>query len=275
MTIQIHHLKTLKKPKISVITPALNSAATITDTIESVLTQSYPCVEHVIVDGGSTDGTVDIIRRMERHYEGCLRWVSEPDGGLYDAMNKGIRMATGDVVGILNSDDFFTDEKSLKTVSDAFGNDTDAVFGNLKFVGREDTEKVMRIWKGSPYRSFRKGWHPGHPTFYAKKSLYNDFGGFNTAFRIAADFELMLRFIEKNRIRTRYLDRCLVDMRVGGTSTRSLRNIIEGNREVMRAFTVNGIKVSPLYPLMRLLPKIHGLFTHNLLSTLLSDRGNG
>ena len=94
MTIQIHHLKTLKKPKISVITPAFNSAATITDTIESVLTQSYPCVEHVIVDGGSTDGTVDIILRMERHYEGCLRWVSEPDGGLYDAMNKGIRMAT-------------------------------------------------------------------------------------------------------------------------------------------------------------------------------------
>lgn len=260
--------------KISVITPAFNSAATIRETIESVLSQTYGNVEHVIVDGKSTDNTVEIIRQNEPRYKGRLRWISEPDGGLYDAMNKGIRMASGDVVGVLNSDDFLTDEFSLETVADAFAEGTDAVFGNLKFISREDPSKVLRIWNGSPYRSFRKGWHPCHPTFYARRELYTEFGGFDTSFRIAADFELMLRFIEKNRIRTRYVDKYLVDMRLGGTSTRNLYNIIAGNREVIRAFRTNGIKISPFYPIMRLLPKIQGIFTFHLSKSIYShDNG--
>lgn len=258
----------MKKLKITVITPAFNSAPTIADTIESVLAQTYADVEHIIVDGGSTDGTVDIVRRYEPAYGGRLRWVSEPDKGLYDAMNKGLRMATGDVAGILNSDDFLTAHDVLATVAAAFDEETDAVFGNLKFVARDDSDKVVRIWEGSPYRSFRSGWHPGHPTFYARRRLYEQYGGFNTDFRIAADFELMLRLIEKHRIRTRYIDRCMVDMRIGGASTRSIGSIIRGNREVMRAFSANGIPVSVFYPLMRLVPKANKLLIYTIKSLL-------
>lgn len=265
-----HNDRHLSKLKISVITPAFNSASTIADTIESVLGQTYTDFEHLIVDGGSSDGTVDIVRRYQSRYNGRLIFVSEPDNGIYDAMNKGLAMATGDVAGVLNSDDFYSDNSILATIAEAFDDDTDSVFGDLKFVARENTAKVVRMWKGSPYQSFRTGWHPGHPTFYARKSLYSELGGFDTSFRIAADFELMLRFIEKHRIRTRYIDRCMVDMRIGGASTRNIDNIITGNREAIRAFAVNGIPVSVFYPLLRLAPKARHLFTFCLSSLLAS-----
>lgn len=248
--------------KISVITATYNSAATLGDTIESVLAQTYGDIEYIIVDGVSTDGTLDIIRQAEPRFGGRLRWVSEPDHGLYDAMNKGIRMATGDVVGILNSDDFYYDNRVVADIADAFADGrTDCIFGDLIFVAAADTGRIVREWKGSPYRpgAFLRGWHPAHPTFYARRTCYERFGGFDTDIAISADFDLMLRFIEKNGIATRYLPRNFILMRTGGESTGSLRRILLGNKNIKRALRKNGYRVPPFYTLRRWTPKLWNL----------------
>ena len=242
--------------KLSLITVTYNSSKTLTDTLQSVLSQTYSDIEYIIVDGASKDNTVSIIKEYEPQFLGQMKWISERDKGLYDAMNKGIRMATGDVVGILNSDDLFMDEKVLADVAAAFDEQTDAIFGNLYFVNQEDVNQIVRVWKGSPYRSFKSGWHPAHPTFYVRREVYEKYGGFDTTFDVSADFELMLRLIEKHGIRTKYLDRYMVKMRMGGESTGSIKNIIRGNKNIFRAFRKNEIKVSPLYPVYRLLPKV-------------------
>ena len=152
--------------KISLITVTYNSSKTLLDTLQSVLNQTYSDIEYIIVDGASKDSTVSIIEEYEPKFNGRMKWISEPDKGLYDAMNKGIRMATGDVVGILNSDDLFMDNNVLADIAHAFDNNTDAIFGNLYFVNQEDVNQIVRVWKGSPYKSFKSGWHPAHPTFY-------------------------------------------------------------------------------------------------------------
>lgn len=242
--------------KLSLITVTYNSSKTLACTIESVLSQSYPNIEYIIVDGASKDNTVSIIKEYESKFQGRMKWISEPDKGLYDAMNKGVRMATGDVVGILNSDDLFMDNRVLEDIAKAFDVSTDAVFGNLYFVNQEDVNQIVRVWKGSPYKSFKSGWHPAHPTFYVRREAYEKYGVFDTSFNVSADFELMLRLIEKHGIRTKYLDRYMVRMRMGGESTKSIKNIIKGNRNIMQAFHKNGIGVSPLYPVYRLLPKV-------------------
>lgn len=246
--------------KISIVTATYNSGKTLCDTLESVLGQDYADFEHLIIDGGSKDDTLDIVRRYEPRYRGRLRWISERDRGIYDAMNKGIAMATGDVVGILNSDDLYNDQHVLSDIAAAFdGGGVDAVYGNLYFVKQDETGCVVRVWKGSPYKRFATGWHPAHPTFYASRWCFERFGSFDISFDVSADFELMLRFIEKGGIATRYLDRYFVRMRVGGESTGSIKNIIKGNKNIIKAFKKNGIKVSPLYPVYRLLPKFIGL----------------
>lgn len=242
--------------KLSLITVTYNSSKTLACTIESVLSQSYPNIEYIIVDGASKDNTVSIIKEYESKFQERMKWISEPDKGLYDAMNKGIRMATGDVVGILNSDDLFMDNRVLEDIAKAFDASTDVVFGNLYFVNQEDVNQIVRVWKGSPYKSFKSGWHPAHPTFYVRREAYEKYGVFDTSFNVSADFELMLRLIEKHGIRTKYLDRYMVRMRMGGESTKSIKNIIKGNRNIMQAFHKNGISVSPLYPVYRLLPKV-------------------
>ncbi len=242
--------------KLSLITVTYNSSKTLRDTFQSVLNQTYSDIEYIIVDGASKDNTVSIVKEYEPKFQGRMKWISEPDKGLYDAMNKGIRMATGDVVGILNSDDLFMDNKVLADVVAAFDEQTDGIFGNLYFVNQEDTNQIVRVWKGSPYRSFKSGWHPAHPTFYVRREAYEKYGVFDTTFDVSADFELMLRLIEKNGIRMKYLDRYMVRMRMGGESTGSIKNIIRGNKNIFRAFRKNGIKVSPLYPVYRLLPKV-------------------
>ena len=242
--------------KISLITVTYNSSKTLLDTLQSVLNQTYSDIEYIIVDGASKDNTVSIIKEYEPKFEGRMKWISEPDKGLYDAMNKGIRMATGDVVGILNSDDLFMDNNVLADIAHAFDDHTDAIFGNLYFVNQEDVNQIVRVWKGSPYKSFKSGWHPAHPTFYVRRSVYEKYGVFDTTFNVSADFELMLRLIEKHGIRTKYLDRYMVRMRMGGESTGSIKNIIRGNKNIFRAFKKNEIKVSSLYPVYRLLPKI-------------------
>lgn len=242
--------------KISLITVTYNSSKTLPDTFQSVLNQTYSDIEYIIVDGASKDNTVSIIKEYEPKFEGRMKWISEPDKGLYDAMNKGIRMATGDVVGILNSDDLFMDNQVLADIAKAFDASIEAIFGNLYFVNQEDVNQIVRVWKGSSYKSFKTGWHPAHPTFYVRREVYEKYGVFDTTFNVSADFELMLRLIEKQGIRTKYLDRFMVRMRMGGESTGSIKNIIKGNQNILHAFRKNGIKVSPLYPVYRLFPKI-------------------
>lgn len=246
--------------KISIITVCYNSEKYISSALESVLRQTYPNIEYIIVDGGSKDSTVEIIRRYEALFTGHVKWISEPDQGIYDAMNKGITMCTGDVIGILNSDDFFVNNEVIADIASVFKNtDTDSVFGNLYMVAADKTKRVVRKWKGSEFikGSFSKGWHPAHPTFYVKRSVYERYGMFDTSYAISADFELMLRFLERHNISTTFIDSYFVKMRMGGASTGSLSAIIKGNRNILRAFKENDIKVNYLlYPFYRFLPKI-------------------
>lgn len=251
--------------KVSVITVTYNSAETIRDTIQSVLQQTYQDIEYILVDGASKDDTLNIIQEYAPLFKGRMHYVSEPDQGIYDAMNKGIRMATGDVVGILNSDDVFYDTHVVEHIVEAFEtSDVDAIFGNLYYVRKNDVNAIVRVWKGSPYypHAFQRGWHPAHPTFYVRRTCYARLGGFDISFEVSADFELMLRFIEKEHISTFYVDRYFIKMRVGGESTGSIRKIIKGNINVLRAFKKNGIHVSWYYPIMRLAPKIISIFFH-------------
>lgn len=250
--------------KISLITVTFNGGATIRNTIQSVLSQSYPNIEYIIIDGLSSDNTLSIIKDYEPQFMGRLKWISEKDYGIYDAMNKGIQIATGDIVGILNSDDLLMDDNVLKDITLAFDNETDAIYGNLYFVGQNEINHIVRIWKGSPYKSFTTGWHPAHPTFYVRREVYEKYGAFDISFDISADFELMLRLIEKYHIRTKYIDRYMVKMRVGGKSTGNIRNIIKGNQNIMKAFKKNDILVSTLYPIIRLWPKVLNLIKHKL-----------
>ena len=251
--------------KISIITTAFNSGKTIEDTIRSVLSQSYEDFEHIIVDGGSKDNTMEIVGVYEDQYEGRLKYVSEPDKGIYDAMNKGIRMATGDVIGILNSDDFYASKEVLLEISKGIAN-TQIIYGDLDFVDSKDTTKIIRKWEGSQYKkgAFFKGWHPAHPTFYARKECFDKMGLFDLSFNVSADFELMLRFIEKGGFSSNYLPLTMVKMRLGGESTGSIKNIIKGNKNVLKAFQKNGYKIPHFYLIRRLGPKGVQMFKRKL-----------
>lgn len=251
--------------KISIITATYNSAKTVRDTIESVLSQTYQDWELIIKDGGSKDNTLEICREFEPRCAGRMRILSYPDKGIYDAMNQGIGAATGDIVGILNSDDMYYDETVLADIVAAFSDgEIDATCGDLIFVDEHDTNKVVRNWQGSEYQSFLKGWHPAHPTFYAKKDLFDQHGVFDTSFDVSADFELMLRFIEKYGAKVKYIPRIMVKMRQGGESTGSIKNILKGNKNIVRAFKKNDIKVPVLYTTRRLVPKAVNMFEHKL-----------
>lgn len=256
------------KMKISVITVCYNSIATLQDTLESILRQTYPDVESIVVDGASKDGTVELIEKYSHQFSGRMKWLSEPDKGIYDAMNKGIGMATGDVIGFLNADDYYQDENVLKAIARAFAwHGTDAVHGNLHYInGVRDT---VRTWRGTEYSpgSFQRGWSPAHPTFYCKKGCFIRYGGFDPSIGSAADFELMLRFIEKNHISTAYIDRDMVFMRTGGSSTAGLRAILRNTRQNKQAFRKNNLPYPWHYGVTRLLAKagstrnpIHYLF---------------
>lgn len=245
--------------KISIITATYNSASTVRDTIESILKQTHQDWELIIEDGLSRDDTLSIVKEFEPKCQGRMHIFSEKDEGLYDAMNRGIARATGDVIGILNSDDFYHDEHVLEDINRAMENQPiDCVYGDLKFVQADNTNKVVRIWKGSQHENgaFLRGWHPAHPTFYARRACFEKYGTFNTSFAVSADFELMLRFIEVEGIRNRYIPRYFVKMRMGGESTGSLRNILKGNRGILRALREHGFHPSTLFVLRRMLPKI-------------------
>lgn len=227
--------------KISIVTASFNSAATIQDTLDSVARQTYTDVEHIIVDGASKDQTLALVRA----YPHVEKVVSEPDRGIYDAMNKGIGMATGTVVGILNSDDFYTHPGVLAAVAKAFQSEAvDAVYGDLQYVDAVETQKVVRFWKAGPFRrmAFLNGWMPPHPTFFVRRTLYEKYGLFNTQLRFSADYELMLRFLYLQRAPVCYLPEVLVRMRMGGLSNASLQNRLKANREDRLAWQLNGVK---------------------------------
>jgi len=227
--------------KISLVTATFNSAATIHDTLRSVNVQTHQDVEHIVVDGGSTDATMEIVRAQGLRVTIAL---SEPDRGIYDAMNKGLRLARGDVIGLINSDDFLASPDVLSTVAAAFADpDIDAVYGDLCYVEPVDTSRVVRYWRSSPFRPglFARGWAPPHPTLYVRREAYERLGGFDLAYPLAADLELMARFFEVHHLRARYLPQVLVRMRTGGATNRNLRNIVRQNREIWRALHVHGL----------------------------------
>lgn len=240
--------------KISIITATYNSGVTIRDTLESVLSQTYTDFEHIIVDGKSYDDTIAICREYEKKYDGRLRIVSERDKGIYDAMNKGLRMATGDIVGILNSDDFYSNPNVLSTIAKEFGrNEIDAVYGDIHFVVPNELTKCVRYYSSRFFQSWMMvfGYQPAHPSFYCRRECYEKYGAFDISFKIAADFENMLRLIYLNNIRTRYIPMDFVTMRQGGASTNGIlshKNIIMDH---YRAYRKNGVPSGYCFDIMR------------------------
>ena len=227
--------------RISLITITYNSDKTLIDTINSVRNQTYNNIEYIIVDGGSKDQTLKII---DDNKDIVTHFISEPDKGIYDAMNKGVNLATGDIVGILNSDDFYANNDVISKVVNQFNDNVDGVYADLNYVDPIDTTKTIRVWKSGNYieGSFKKGWMPPHPTFFVKKEVYNDFGGYSIKLKSAADYEFMLRVIHKEKIRISYLPETIVMMRAGGLSNASLKNRIKANREDREAWRMNNIK---------------------------------
>ena len=228
--------------KVSIITVTYNSERFLQDCIDSVLNQTYSNIEYIIIDGGSTDRTIDIVKTYGK---GISRVTSEADGGIYDAMNKGISLSTGDVIGFLNSDDFYIDQTVLAKVADLFDRtQSDAIYADLLYVHSINTNKVVRRWKSGSYnrKKFAFGWMPPHPTFFVKRKVLHEYGHFNLSFKTASDYELMLRLLFKNRISAAYLPEYIVKMRIGGLSNSSLRHRLFANREDGRAWKVNGLK---------------------------------
>ena len=242
--------------KVSVITICYNSAGTIEDTIQSVLAQDYPNIEYIIVDGASKDNTVEIVGKYKSQ---IARIISEPDKGIYDAMNKGVALATGDIVGILNSDDIYAYNGVITDVVNKF-RETNAlgVYADLVYVDRNQTNKIIRYWKSGKYKpgAFKFGWMPPHPAFFVKKEVYDKFGHFNLSLRSAADYEIMLRFIHKHQIPIAYFPKVITKMRVGGQSNVTVKNRYKANREDKLAWQLNGLKPLPVTFILKPLRKV-------------------
>lgn len=227
--------------KISVITATWNCVSTVEGCLAAVQSQSHNNREHIVIDGGSKDGTVDVLRR---HANQLAAWVSEPDRGIYDALNKGVDRAAGDVVGFLHADDVFAAADVLAGVARCFEDPmVSAVYGDLDYVSKDDLGKVIRHWRSKPYndQDLKRGWMPAHPTLYVRREWYQRIGGFDTRYRIAADYDSILRLFSQPGFRAVYLPRVMVKMRVGGASNRSLRNIMRKSREDLLALQRSGV----------------------------------
>lgn len=227
--------------KISVITAVFNRVHTIGQALTSVQSQTWPDVEHVVIDGASSDGTLAV---LQAHKNRIAVLISEKDAGIYHALNKGLAQATGDVIGLMHSDDFFADERVLEKVAAAFSDPAvDGVYADLDYVAKNETGRIVRRWHSGKYdpEKLAWGWMPPHPTLYLRRSVIDQWGGFDTSFRIAADYDAMLRYLAKGRIRLTYIPEVLMKMRVGGESNRSLTHVIRKSREDYRALRKNGV----------------------------------
>lgn len=246
--------------KISLITVTYNSSNTLKTTLDSILNQLHTDYEYIVVDGASKDNTVALIKEYEPRFKNKIKWISEPDKGLYDAMNKGIHLATGDVIGILNSDDFFTSNSILQQVSEVFekkGN-VDAVYGDIHFVNPDNLKKCVRYYSSKVFKRslMRLGFMPAHPSFYIRKDCFEKYGNYKTDYKIAADFEYLLRVIFKNKIRTQYIPIDMVTMRTGGASTSGLKSHMRIMKEHLRAFRENDIYTNAFLLSLRYIYKI-------------------
>jgi len=229
--------------KVSIITATYNSEKTILDTLKSLENQTYQNIEYIVIDGASSDDTVELIKNNSTR---ITKIISEPDKGIYDALNKGLKVATGDVVGFLHSDDLFASNTVIEDIVAKFNlTNSDAVYGDLKYVAQHDTFKVIRLWKSGEYNINRitSGWMPPHPTFFMKRELYDQYGYFDLNFKIAADYDSLLRYIWVNKISLAYIPEVLTLMRVGGASNRSLSNIIQKTKEDIRALSKNNVPI--------------------------------
>ena len=246
--------------KVSVITVTFNSAATIEETIKSVVNQDYKNIEYIIIDGLSKDNTLEIVNKYKSQ---IALVVSEKDNGIYDAISKGIRKASGDIVVALNSDDMYASSHIISDIVDLFkSTNADAVYGDLNYVDRFDTTKIIRKWKSGAYKKghFLKGWMPPHPTFFVRNYCYEKYGSFNLTLRSAADYELMLRFIHKHQIKVAYLPKLIVNMRAGGQSNVSFKNRFKANREDKKAWEINGLRPGIFTLIRKPLSKIKQYF---------------
>lgn len=229
--------------KISIITITYNSAATLATTLESVAAQDYQDIEHIIVDGLSKDNTMEIVKQFPH----VSKWVSEKDKGLYDALNKGIQMATGDVVGLIHSDDFLASKDAVSKIVKAFQeHNTDSIIGDISFVNPDNLKKVVRHYSSKNWKpsKFAKGYMPAHPAFYCKRDLFEKYGYYKMGYKIAADYELLIRFLYTHNVSYKYIPETIVFMRTGGTSNENFKSRYILNQEIVRACKENGINTS-------------------------------
>jgi len=242
--------------KVSVVTVCYNAAETIVDTLKSVAAQDYPDIEHIVVDGDSRDATVELVRC---HGARVARLVTEPDRGVYDGMNKGLALATGDIVVYLNADDVYADEgvvsRAVKTLSEP---GVEACYANLVYVDRAETDRVCRVWRSREFEPglFRRGWMPAHPTLFVRRSALLDIGGFDLAFRLQSDFDLTMRLFEVRGVSSRFVPETWVRMRQGGMSNANWRNVVRGNLEALRICWKNGFRVGPWFMLVKVASRL-------------------
>jgi len=253
--------------KISVITATYNSGTTLRDTFDSVLSQTFKDIEYIVIDGKSKDNTIEIIKEYEPKFNGRMYWISELDKGIYDAMNKGIAIATGDVIGILNSDDFYSNKDILKIVAEKV-NDVDAVYGDIHYVNDDDLTKCVRYYSSKKFRRWkmRLGFMPAHPSFYCRRSVYSRYGLFDTDFKVAADFEQLLRLIFINKIHIKYIPLDFVTMRMGGASSSGLKSHRQIIRDHMLAYKKNGIYSNFFFEGIRYMHKTGELISQKLVT---------
>lgn len=247
-------------PRVSVVTVSLNSVGTIAEALDSVASQTGADVEHIVIDGASTDGTAEYLAAQETQ---IAKLLIERDAGLYHAMNKGIALATGDVIGFLNADDTYADAQVLARIAQAFGEaGTEACYGDLVYVDKDDPGRIVRYWKSRPYRPglVESGWMPAHPTFFVRTAILRELGGFDTRYRYQSDLELMIRLFAKRGIASAYIPEILVRMRAGGHSNRSLKNVLRGNLESYSAARAHGVATSPLWIARKLSHRVGSFF---------------
>ena len=248
--------------KVSIITVTFNSISVINDCLDSISSQEYDNIQHILIDGASTDGTLSILESKNSQINIL---ISKPDNGIYDAMNKGIKIATGDIIGFLNSDDFYPNNKVISKVVKEFEKDSflDACYSDLIYVDQFNISKTIRYVKSSKFQEglFSKGWCPPHPTFFVRRSVYKKFGNFDLSYRFASDVDLMMRFLEKYKIKSKYIPEVWVKMRMGGVTNKNLKNIWLQNKEIIHSFNKNNLSVNLLkFLILKIISRIVQLF---------------